>query len=78
MFSVYTPSYFVYFCGVPIPWRSKGMRSVVLSTTEAEYIGLSEVVKELKFILHFLQTMRIQFEINCSICGQCWINMTVK
>ena len=27
--------------------ESKGMRSVVLSTTEAEYIALSEVVKRL-------------------------------
>ena len=28
--------YVIYFCGIPIAWRSKGMRSVVLSTTEAE------------------------------------------
>ena len=27
------------------------MKSVVLSTTEAEYMALSEVVKELKFML---------------------------
>ena len=33
--SVY--GYFVYFCGIPIVWKSKGMRSVVLSTREAEY-----------------------------------------
>ena len=36
------------------------MRSVVLSTTEAEYIALSEVVKELKFIIQLLYTMKIQ------------------
>ena len=40
--------YVIYFCGIPIAWRSKGMKSVVLSTTEAEYMALSEVVKELK------------------------------
>ena len=39
------------------------MRSIVLSTTEAEYIALSEVVKELKFIIQVLQTMKIQGEI---------------
>ena len=39
------------------------MISVVLSTTEAEYIALSEVVKELKFIIHLLETMRIQVKI---------------
>ena len=43
--------YIIYFCGIPIAWRSKGMKSVVLSTTEAEYMALSEVVKELKFIV---------------------------
>jgi len=32
--SVY--GYIVYYCGVPVSWKGKGMRSVVLSTTEAE------------------------------------------
>ena len=39
------------------------MKSVVLSTTEAEYMALSEVVKELKFIVQLLQTMNIEVEI---------------
>ena len=43
--------YIIYFCGIPIARRSKGMKSAVLSTTEAEYMALSEVVKELKFIV---------------------------
>ena len=38
------------------------MKSVVLSTTEAEYMALSEVVKELKFIVQLLQTMNITVE----------------
>ena len=32
--------YVVYFCGIPIAWRSKGMKSVVLLNTEAEYMAL--------------------------------------
>ena len=36
--------YFIYFCGIPIAWKSKGIRTVVLSITEAEYIALSEMV----------------------------------
>ena len=32
--------YVIYFCGIPISSRSKGMKSVVLSTTEAEYLAL--------------------------------------
>ena len=31
--------YIIYFCAIPIAWRSKGMKSVVLSTTEAEYMA---------------------------------------
>ena len=38
------------------------MKSVVLSTTEAEYMALSEGVKELKFIVQLLQTMNIAVE----------------
>ena len=30
--------YIIYFCGISIAWRSKGMKSVVLSKTEAEYM----------------------------------------
>ena len=58
--SVY--GYVIYFCRISIAWRSKGMKSVVLSTTEAEYMALSEVVKELKFIVQLLQTMNIAVE----------------
>ena len=44
-YSVY--GYIIYFCGVPVAWKSKSMKSVVLSTTEAEYESVSEVVKEI-------------------------------
>ena len=33
-------AYIIYFCGIQIAWRSKGMKSVVLSTTEAEYMAV--------------------------------------
>ena len=47
-YSVY--GYIIYFCGIPVVWKSKSMKSVVLSTTEAEYVAVSEVVKEIKFL----------------------------
>ena len=43
------------------------MKSVVLSTTEAEYMALSEVVKELKFIFQLLQTMNIEVELPITV-----------
>ena len=36
------------------------MKSVVLSTTEAEYVAFSEVVKEIKFLYQVLRSMEIK------------------
>ena len=70
--------YVFHFCGIPIAWRSKGMKSVVLSTTEAEYMALSEVVKELKFIMQLLQTMNITVELPITVhvdnVGAIWLS----
>ena len=41
-YSVY--GYIIYFYGVPVEWTSKSMKSVVLSTTEAEYVAVSVVM----------------------------------
>ena len=35
-YSVY--GYIIYFCGVPVACKNKSMKSVALSTTEAEHI----------------------------------------
>ena len=54
------------------------MKSVVLSTTEAEYMALSEVVKELKFIVQLLQTMNIEVELSITVhvdnVGEIWLS----
>ena len=61
--------YIIYFCG---------MKSVLLSTTEAEYMALSEVVKELKFIVQLLQTMNIEVELPVTVhvdnVGAIWLS----
>ena len=49
-----------FFCGVPVAWKSKSMKSVVLSTTEAEYVAVSEVVKEIKVLYRMLRSMEIK------------------
>ena len=70
--------YIIYFCGIPIAWRSKAMKSVVLSTTEAEYMALPEVVKELKFIFQLLQTMNVEVEMPTTLyvdnVGAIWLS----
>ena len=55
--------YVIYLCGVPISWRSKAQRSVTLSSTEAEWIALSEVAKEVLFMAQVLKSMGIKIEL---------------
>ena len=50
----------LYSCGVPVVWKSTSMKSVVLSTTEAEYVAVSEVVKEIKVLYQMLRSMEIK------------------
>ena len=57
-YSVY--GYLIYFCGTPVAWKSLSMKSVVLSTTEAEYVAVSEVVKEIKLLYQMLRSMEIK------------------
>ncbi|KAL7526613.1 hypothetical protein ACHAWF_001850, partial [Thalassiosira exigua] len=54
--------YILYVCGVPIIWRSKLQRSVTLSSSEAEWVSLSEAVKEVIFVLHLLEFMGIKIQ----------------
>ena len=42
--------YIIYLLGVPILWKSRGQKTVSLSSTEAKYIAMSESAKEIKFI----------------------------
>jgi hypothetical protein len=55
--SVY--GYMIYFCGAPIAWKSKAGKSVTLSSTEAEYVAVSEVAKEILFAKQVLESMGI-------------------
>jgi hypothetical protein len=58
--SVY--GFILYFCGCAISWRSKMGRSVTLSSTEAEYVSISELAKEVLFVKHVLDSMGLLLE----------------
>jgi hypothetical protein len=47
----------IYLCGAPIAWKSKSGKSVILSSTEAEYFALSEVAKEIIFVKQLVDSM---------------------
>ena len=58
--SVY--GFILYLCGAPISWRSKSGRSVTLSSTEAEYVAISELAKEVIFVKQLLESIGIELE----------------
>jgi hypothetical protein len=61
--------YIIYFCGAPVAWKSKSGKSVTLSSTEAEYVAISEVAKEILFVKQILEAVGI--EINYPITIKC-------
>ena len=75
--SYYVYGYIIYFCGIPVAWKSKSMKSVVLSTTEAEYVAVSEVVKEIKFLYQMLRSMEtkvpLPIKVQVDNVGAIWL-----
>ena len=70
--SVY--GYVIYSCGVPVAWKSKSMRSVVLSTPEAEYVVISEVVKEIKQLLESMDVkVPLPIKVRVDNIGAIWL-----
>ena len=55
--------YILYLCGVPISWRSKAQKAPTLSSTEAEYVALSEAAKDIKFVYQVLCDMGVKVEL---------------
>jgi hypothetical protein len=52
--------YVLFLMGAPILWRSKAQRSVTLSSSEAEYVAMSEAAKEVIFVTFLLQDIGIK------------------
>jgi hypothetical protein len=48
---------------VPVCWRSKSQKGVTLPSTEAEYVAMSEAVKEVNLIYYLLRDIGIEFEL---------------
>jgi hypothetical protein len=55
--------FILYLMNVPVCWRSKAQKGVTLSSTEAEYVAMSEEVKEIKFIYYLLQDIGIEVDL---------------
>ena len=55
--------YILYFVGAPIAWRSKSQRNATLSSSEAEYVALSDCVRDIRFVMHLLTELGIKYHI---------------
>ena len=54
--------YVLYFCGVAVAWKSKGMKHVTLSLSEAELVALSECVKDVKFVMKIVEDLGLELQ----------------
>jgi hypothetical protein len=56
----------IFYAGCPVSWSSKLQSQVALSTTEAEYIAMSQALRDVIPIMGLLQEMREQdFKVLC-------------
>jgi hypothetical protein len=55
--------FILYLMNVTVCWRSKSQKGVTLSSTEGEYVAISEAVKEVKFIYYLLCDISIGVEL---------------
>jgi hypothetical protein len=55
--------FIMYLLEAPICWRSKGKKGVTLSSSEAKYVAISEVVKEIRFVYYHLVSLGISVKL---------------
>ena len=56
-----TIGFIVQIAGGPVSWKSKTMKTIAQSSCEAEFMGLTEVCKELMWLCNFLEELGIPF-----------------
>jgi hypothetical protein len=57
----------IFYAGCPVSWASKLQSQVALSTTEAEYITMSQALRNIIPVMNLLQEMREpEFQVICN------------
>ncbi len=71
--------YIIYLCRSLITWRSKGQKSMSLSSTEAEYMAISKVAMEILYILGILKfvgfKLNYPIEVNVDNTGAVYLSI---
>jgi hypothetical protein len=52
--------FIIYVLGCPISWKSRKQKSVTLSSSEAEYVAISELCAEIMFVKQILEFLKIE------------------
>ena len=63
-----TMGYIIHVSGCPVAWKSKLMKTLALSSCEAEFMALTEVCREIMWMCRFLEELGIDYhmpEIYC-------------
>ena len=70
--------FILYVLRVLVSWPSKSQKSVSLSSSEAEYIALSEAVKQVMFVIQLLGSMKIsvKYQVTIRVDNVCAIFMS--
>jgi hypothetical protein len=55
--------FILYLMNVPVCWQSKSQKGVTLSSSEAEYVAMSEAVKEVNFMYYLLRDIGIEVKL---------------
>jgi hypothetical protein len=59
--------FIVYLMNVPVYWRSKAKRGVTFSSSEAEYVAISEAVKDIRYIYFLHSDIRVDVELPIAV-----------
>ena len=55
--------FIIYICGCPISWKSRGQKAVTLSSSEAEYVAISELCAEVMFLKQVLEFLQVEVKL---------------
>ena len=47
----------------PICWGSRSQKNVTLSSSDAEYVAVSEIVKEILYVVHVLEYLKTEVKL---------------
>ena len=74
--------YCVYFQGCLVAWKSRAQKNVTLSSSEAEYVAISEVCTEIMFIKTILSFLGVEIkrpiQVSCDNVGAIFLSHNAK